>query len=353
LIGWPLFSGGVHLVNVWVIMAGKTEIELPTFDDICTAQKRLCGRVVRTPLIKAHALSLACRRPVYLKAECLQFTGSFKFRGAYNKISQIESRCNQSAVVAMSSGNHAQGVAAAAALMNLKAAIVMPADAPRIKRERTRGFGAQIVDYNRQREDRDAIAQALAKDTGAILIPPYDDRDVIAGQGTAGLEICEDIMHEGLDLDAVVVPAGGGGFAAGVGLAVKTWFPDADIFVAEPERFDDHARSLEVGKRCSNACTEGSICDALLARSPGEITFEINRHLLCSGFVLSDLQVVGAMAHIFEETKLVSEPGGAIATAALIAGMVPEGLGAVVAVLSGGNIDLQEFCRLTDKNVTL
>lgn len=319
---------------------------LPTAADVEAAARRLEGVALRTPLIASPALDGLTGGRVFLKAETLQRTGSFKFRGAYNKVSSIPQESRGGGVVAFSSGNHAQGVAAAAKLLEMPAVIVMPADAPRPKRERTAALGAEIVLYDRAREDREAIARDIAAKRNAVLVPPYDDPLIIAGQGTTGREIVEDLDRLGLRPDAVIVNASGGGLTAGIALAVKAAAPNAKVFTAEPSGFDDHARSFQSGHRETNARVVGSICDALLSPTPGEITFEINRHLVGQGLVASDEEVGRAIAFAFRELKLVVEPGGAVALAALLSGKIDVKDQVVVAVLSGGNIDPELFHKL-------
>ncbi len=283
---------------------------------------------------------------VFLKAETLQRTGSFKFRGAYNKLAAIPPDRRAAGVVAFSSGNHAQGVAAAARLLGMPCVIVMPHDAPRAKRERTKALGAEVVLYDRVREDREAISEAIATQRGATLVPPYDDALIIAGQGTAGREIVEDLSALGLKPDVVVVTASGGGLTAGVALAVKSRVPTADLYTAEPQGFDDHARSFRSGQREQNAAVTGTICDALMARMPGKLTFAINRSLVGAGVVASDEEVAAAVAFAFAELKLVVEPGGAVALAALMTRKIDISGKVAVAVLSGGNVDPELFSRL-------
>jgi threonine dehydratase len=283
---------------------------------------------------------------VFLKAETLQRTGSFKFRGAYNKISSIAPERKANGVVAYSSGNHAQGVAHAAALCNMPAVIVMPSDAPQAKRERTAALGAEVVLYDRDTEDRAAIARGIAQKRGAVLVPPFDDPFVIAGQGTAGREICEDLDRLGLKPDVVVVGASGGGLIAGIALAIKARVPGAKFYSAEPEGFDDTMRSFQSGKRETNPRMSGTICDALMTNTPGVITWEINRKLVGEGVSASDAEVGRAVAFAFRELKLVVEPGGAIGLAALLAGKLDIRGKVVVAVLSGGNVDAELFHRL-------
>jgi threonine dehydratase len=276
----------------------------------------------------------------------LQRTGSFKFRGAFNKLSSIPQASRGGGVVAFSSGNHAQGVAAAAQILNMQATIVMPADAPLSKRERTKGYGAEVVLYDRDREDREAIARGIAEKRGATLVRPYDDPFVIAGQGTVGREIAEDMAARGITPDIVVAPASGGGLVAGVATAIKARYPEAILMSAEPEGFDDHARSLRAGKREPHGSKGRTICDALMAAIPGEITFAINSRLLAKGVTASDAEVSEAVRFAFRELKLAVEPGGAVGLAALLAGHIDARGKTVVMVLSGGNVDADMFARL-------
>jgi threonine dehydratase len=319
---------------------------VPTAADVDAAASRLAGVAIRTPLISSPVLDEAVGGRVFLKAETLQRTGSFKFRGAYNKISSIPVDARAGGVVAYSSGNHAQGVAAAATLLGLRSVIVMPSDAPRLKRERTAAFGGEVVLYDRAKEDREAIGRAIAEERHAVLVPPYDDPFVIAGQGTTGREIIEDLAALGLAPDDVVVNASGGGLTAGIALAVKARVPQANIHTAEPAGFDDHARSFASGRRENNPTSTGSICDALMATSPGMITFEITKKLVGHGVACSDAEVGRAVAFAFRELKLVVEPGGACGLAALLEGKIDVKGRVAVAVLSGGNIDPELFARL-------
>jgi len=325
---------------------GATDRTLPTAADIEAAAQRLAGVAVRTPLINAPVLDDVLQARVFLKAETLQRTGSFKFRGAYNKIASIPQDRHSAGVVAYSSGNHAQGVAAAARLLGLRATIVMPSDAPRAKRERTLALGAEIVPYDRNREDRAAIAERIAGERGATLVPPYDDPLIIAGQGTIGREIVEDLARAGLVPDIVVIGASGGGLAAGISLGVKAKVPDAKLYTVEPEGFDDTRRSFESGKRESNARLSGTICDALMSATPGELTFPITQRLIGQGMTASDAEVARAVRYAFEELKLVVEPGGAIGLAALLAGKLDVKGKVVVGILSGGNVDAALFAKL-------
>jgi threonine dehydratase len=319
---------------------------LPTAADVDAAAQRLAGVALRTPLLTSPVLDALTGGRVFLKAETLQRTGSFKFRGAYNKLSSIPQAQRRGGVVAYSSGNHAQGVAAAARLLGMPAVIVMPRDAPRPKRERTAALGGEVVLYDREREDREAIARAIADQRGAVLVPPYDDALIIAGQGTTGREIAEDLAAAGLAPDLVVVSASGGGLAAGIALALKARVPGVRLYTAEPQGFDDHARSFRSGRREANAAVSGTICDALMARTPGELTFAINRTLVGEGVVANDDEVAAAVGFAFRELKLVVEPGGAIALAALMSGKLDVAGKIAVAVLSGGNVDPELFYRL-------
>jgi threonine dehydratase len=327
-------------------MGAIDTVTLPIAADIEAAAKRLNGIAVRTPLINAPVLDELLGARVFLKAETLQRTGSFKFRGAYNKIASIPPDRRAAGVVAYSSGNHAQGVAAAARLLGLRATIVMPSDAPRAKRERTAALGAEIVPYDREREDRAAIAEKIAAERGAALVPPYDDPLIIAGQGTIGAEIVEDLARLHLKPELVVVGASGGGLAAGIALGVKAQVPEASFYTVEPEGFDDTLRSFKSGKREVNARMSGSICDALLSNMPGELTFPITRALIGQGLTCSDDEVARAVRYAFEELKLVVEPGGAIGLAALLAGKLDVRGKVVVGILSGGNVDAALFAKL-------
>jgi len=327
-------------------MGAHEKIALPTAADVEAAARRLDGVAVRTPLINAPVLDERLSARVFLKAETLQRTGSFKFRGAYNKVSSIPPDKRAAGVVAYSSGNHAQGVAAAARLLGMRATIVMPSDAPRAKRLRTEALGAEVVPYDRNSEDRAAIAADIVAKRGATLVPPYDDPLIIAGQGTIGREIVEDIAARGLTPDIVVIGASGGGLAAGVSLGVKARVPAAKLYTVEPEGFDDTLRSFKSGRREANPRLSGTICDALMSNTPGELTFPINRELIGEGLTASDTEVGYAVRYAFEELKLVVEPGGAIGLAALLAGKLEVKGKIVVGILSGANVDAELFAKL-------
>jgi len=330
-------------------MAGMTENKqsLPvSAADIEAAAKVVAPFAVRTPLLSFPVLDERAGTKVFLKPEMLQRTGSFKFRGAFNKLSSIPQGNRGGGVVAFSSGNHAQGVAAAAKILNMQATIVMPSDAPLSKRERTKSYGAEVVLYDRDKEDREAIAGGIASKRGATLVRPYDDPFVIAGQGTAGREIAEDMAARGLAPDIVVAPASGGGLIAGVATAVKSRFPNAEVIVAEPKGYDDHALSLKAGHREPHPAAARTICDALMAAMPGELTFSINSKLLARGVTASDEEVAAAVAFAYRELKLVVEPGGAVGLAALLSGRIDAKGKNVVIVLSGGNVDADLFAKL-------
>jgi len=327
-------------------MATTETITLPTAADVDAAAKMIAGVAIRTPLINSPVLDERLGARVFLKCETLQRTGSFKFRGAYNKISSIPPERKANGVVAYSSGNHAQGVAHAAALCGVAATIVMPSDAPKAKRERTAALGAEVVLYDRDTEDRAAIARDIVQKRGAVLVPPFDDPLIIAGQGTAGREICEDLEKLGVTPDMAVVGASGGGLIAGIALAMKARVPGVKFYSAEPAGFDDTMRSFASGKRERNPRMSGTICDALMTETPGVVTWEINKQLVGEGVAASDEEVGRAVAFAFRELKLVVEPGGAIGLAALLAGRLDIKGKVVVAVLSGGNVDAELFHRL-------
>jgi threonine dehydratase len=311
---------------------------IPTAQDVLAAQARIAPHIVRTPLLRSAVLDQAVGRTVLIKPECLQRTGSFKLRGATNALRRLVETGGARAVVAYSSGNHAQGVACAAAALGMRATIVMPADAPAIKRELTAFWGATIVPYDRATENREAIAGEIAARTGAALIPPYEHPDVIAGQGTAALEVAADAAALGLTVEAMIVCTGGGGFLAGCALGMEAASPATKMYAAEPAGWDDTARSLAAGERLANDGRGSPFCDAILTPMPGELTFSINRRLVTAGLVANDDEVRAAQAFAARHLKLVVEPGGAVALASVLAGRAPAG--AVIALtLSGGNAD--------------
>jgi len=318
---------------------------IPSYDDILSAAEALKGEAVRTPLLRCDALDEATGCKVFVKPENLQRTGSFKFRGAYNAISKLSDEDRAKGVLASSSGNHAQGVGDASRVFGCAATIIMPADAPVMKVNRTKAFGAKVIHFDRASKDRELVLAQVKKETGSIVVHPYDNAMVIAGQGTVGLEIAEDITALGLHLDRIAVCTGGGGLTAGIALSITKHFPDAKVHSVEPENFDDYKRSIESGSRERNATTAGSICDAIIAPSPGKIGFEINKELIHSGLVVTDDEALAAIKFAYEELKMVVEPGGAVA----LAGVLKYGkqwAGETVAlVLSGGNIDPEVFVR--------
>jgi len=320
-------------------MAREPATALPSFDDVRAAAARLSGLARRTPLLADTPLDQHTGGRILLKLETLQHTGSFKFRGAYNRLARLDAAQRAAGVVAFSSGNHAQGVAAAARLLGIRATIVMPSDAPQVKLANTLALGAEVVTYDRQRESREAIAGRLAQERGAVLVPSFEDPDIIAGQGTVGLEIAEQAAELGAVLDDVVVCASGGGLVAGTALALAALSPRARVWTAEPEGHDDHRRSLAAGHRVSNPPGTRSFCDALLAPEPGLLTFEINRRLIAGGLAASDAEVRAAIAYAARRLKLVVEPGGAVALAAVMAGRLDARGRTVAVVLSGGNVD--------------
>jgi threonine dehydratase len=322
-------------------MAEDTALRAPAFADIEAAALALRGQAAVTPLLEYPDLNASFGARILIKPESLQRTGSFKFRGAYNCVRQIAAGKTAPGVVAFSSGNHAQGVAAAAALFGLPATIVMPADAPRVKLEKTRRYGAEVVTYDRLREDRSSIAQSLVEEKGFALVKPFDDPRVIAGQGTVGLEIANQAKALDANIDILLSPCGGGGLISGIATALETASPQTAIYAVEPDAFDDTGRSLRAGKRRSVAPGRCSICDALLAPVPGELTFDINRRLLAGGLSVSDDEVRQAVALAVRSLKLVVEPGGAVALAALLSRKFEAKGKTVALVLSGGNIDTE------------
>ncbi len=312
---------------------------IPTIADIHAAADRLAPYITTTPLLESPALNARIGGRLLVKAECLQRTGSFKFRGALNRLLLIPESERSKGVVAFSSGNHAQGVAAAAQILALPAVIVMPSDAPQMKINNTRGYGAEVRLYDRDKDDRMAIALSYCQDRGMTLVKPFDDAGVISGQGTAGLELAAQARAVGARIDAVSICCGGGGLAAGIAIAVHDSFPDARFHTAEPAGFDDGARSFSSGRIESNDKTSGSICDALLSPHLGDITFPALRNLGTTGLVATDDEARDAMIAAFTHLKLVLEPGGAIALATLLNRRIDTEGKTVVAIASGGNVD--------------
>lgn len=314
--------------------------------DVRDAAALLAGKAVATPLLRSDALDAATGARVLLKPEVLQVTGSFKFRGAYNKLARIPEADRPRGVVAWSSGNHAQGVAEAARRLGMPAVIVMPADAPAMKVANTRALGGEVVFYDRATEDREAIAKAICAARGATLVPSYDDPLIIVGQGTVGLEIGLQAKSAGHAVDTALVCCSGGGLATGTALGLRETFPDAAVYTVEPAGFDDFARSLAAGDRVRNERTSGSACDALLAPTPGDITFPLGTRVLAGGLAVTDAEAFAAMRFAFTHLKLVVEPGGAVALAAALSGKLDIRGRTVAVVLSGGNVDPDLFARV-------
>jgi threo-3-hydroxy-L-aspartate ammonia-lyase len=307
--------------------------------DVAAAAERLAGVANRTPVVTSRTLDGIVGASVYVKAECFQRGGAFKFRGAYNKISRVAE--SGRGVAAYSSGNHAQAVALASAAVGLQATILMPTDAPEAKAEATRGYGAEVVTYDRYSENREQLAQALAAERDLELVPPYDDPLVMAGQGTVALELLDEVGT----LDVLVVPVGGGGLAAGCATVAKALAPQVRVVGVEPEAADDTRRSLERGERVEIP-VPATIADGLQVSAPGRLTFEVNRRLVDEIVTVSDAELVEAMRFLFERMKVVAEPSGAAAVAALLASRVSAPGGCVGAVLSGGNVGVRRFCAL-------
>jgi threo-3-hydroxy-L-aspartate ammonia-lyase len=322
-----------------------------TLEDIRAAAGRLKGVAHRTPVLRSRTLDRLVGAEVHLKCENFQRVGAFKFRGAYNAVSQLPPAQLANGVAAYSSGNHAQAVALAARELGSRAVIVMPADSPRSKLEATADYGAEIVTYDRYTEDREAIGERLAKERGLALVPPYEHPHIIAGQGTAALELLEETGQ----LDALLVPVGGGGLAAGSATAAKALYPDIRVIGIEPEAGDDTRRSLAEGHRVSLDAVPRTIADGQAAVTPGELTFSVNRRLLAGVELVSDEEIRAAMRLAFERLKIVIEPSGATGLAALLAGRIdpsprfagetppPARVGVIV---SGGNVGIQRFLEL-------
>ena len=314
--------------------------------DIEGAAERLSGIAVETPLLRNAELDQSVGGRVLLKPESFQPIGSFKIRGAYNLLKQLSAEEARHGAVAWSSGNHAQGVALAGKLLGIKTTIVMPEDAPQAKLNNTRRLGGEVITYDRYTEDREAIARNIAAERGAAIVPSYDHLHIIAGQGTVGLEIARQSKALGLPVDQVVIPCGGGGLTSGCTVALKACLENVSVFTAEPENYDDTAKSLESGERVRVSQTTASICDALLAETPGQMTFDIMRRLGVLGLVVSEEEIRNAMRFAFRHLKLVVEPGGAAALAAILAGKLDTKDKTTAIVLSGGNVDVELFAEI-------
>ncbi|GHF26192.1 serine/threonine dehydratase [Kordiimonas sediminis] len=319
---------------------GEDTVNLPiTIEDVRDAYEQIQDVIVRTPLIENQELNYLVGGRVFIKPECLQRTGSFKFRGAYNRISRMSEDERKGGVVAFSSGNHAAGVACAANMLGVSATIVMPTDSPAVKLENTKKYGAKIVLYDRYKEDRIAIAAKIGEETGATVVPSFDDVHIMAGQGTAGLEVAEDLKELGINPDQVLINCGGGGLASGFFTGVKDSFPQADTYVVEPTGFDDFGRSLESGKREKVDPDARSICDAILTDQPGALTFDVIRQLGAKGLVVSDEDALRTVSYAAKTLKLIGEPGGVVSLAALLTGKIDAKDKVSVCIISGGNID--------------
>jgi threonine dehydratase len=314
--------------------------------DIEAAAERLQPVIVRTPLISSPALDELVGGKIFLKAENLQRIGSFKIRGAYNLLCQLTPAQAKRGVIAFSSGNHAQAVAAAGTMLGIETTIVMPEDAPRTKIDNTRRLGGVTILYDRYTGDRETIARQLASERGCEVVPSYDHEHIIAGQGTAGLELMEQCAEAGVAPDQVYINCSGGGLTAGCAIAIKSQSPTTKVHPVEPEEYDDTRRSLLSGKREQVAVSARSICDALQVATPGEITFSINKDLLAAGITVSDDEVREAIRFAFTHLKLVVEPGGAASLAAILCGKVNVHDKVTVAILSGGNIDAELFASI-------
>ncbi len=310
---------------------------------IRAAAARIKGHGRRTPILSSPFLDEIAGRRVFVKAECLQHTGSFKFRGGWSAVSSLSDNELKTGVIAFSSGNHAQGVALAAREHGAPAVIIMPADAPQVKIDNTRALGAEVVLYDRATEDRDEIGARLSTERGLTLIKPFDDPLVIAGQGTTGLEIAEDMNALGVENADVVVCCGGGGLTSGIALALEAEAPTLRARPAEPEHFDDVTRSLAAGEIKRNERLSGSLMDAIITPQPGDITFPILKRLCGPGIVVTEEEALRAVGLAFERLRIVVEPGGAAALAAVL--FHPDAFegDAVIAVATGGNVDADVF----------
>lgn len=322
-----------------------TKNRLPSFADVLAAAGRLEGIAEKTPLLHSPKVDERLGFQLLVKAESLQKTGSFKFRGAYNALVQLSSEQRRAGVVSYSSGNHAQGLAAAAGLLGIAATVVMPSDAPSIKAERTRSYGAQVVLYDRYLEDRVAIAEKIAAASGATVIPSFDDPDIIAGQGTAGLEMAEQARSMGFHLDVAIMSCSGGGLSSGCAISLSEKCPGIALYTAEPEGIDDMRYSLAAGRRVPSPPHTRSVCDSLTTRIPGELTFELNRRLITEGLSVDDSEVFAAMGLAFDEFRLVLEPGGAAALAAAMGRKADFKDKTVAVVASGGNVTRELFAK--------
>lgn len=313
--------------------------------DIQEAHARIRDHIVHTPLLESETLNGLLKARVLVKAETLQKTGAFKFRGACNRALQLTDAERKGGIVAWSSGNHALAIAAVSHRLGIPATIIMPEDAPKAKIEGARYYGAVVRLYDRIKEDREAIGAEIAAKNGAVIVPPYDDPYIMAGQGTVGLEIAQQARELGVHLDAVIAACSGGGLIAGTAIAIKGSSPDTQVYASEPAGFDELARSLRSGQPESNAPGASSICDSLQVMRPGKLTFQVNKTLLAGSLVVSDDEVRQAMKAAYQHLKLVVEPGGAVPLAALLSGKLDVAGKTVAIVLSGGNVDTSVFIQ--------
>ncbi|MFZ5609150.1 MAG: threonine ammonia-lyase [Pseudomonadota bacterium] len=316
---------------------------LPDFDDVLAAHRRVAGIAVETPVLRAEPLDAATGAACYVKMESLQRTGSFKIRGAYNRLSQLDGEARKAGVVAFSSGNHGQGVACAARLLGMPAVIVMPADAPRLKIAHTRAHGAEVVLYDRAGQSREALAAGLAKERGATLVPSFNDPHIIAGQGTVGLELVRYQEATGVQFEAAIFPVGGGGLVGGSAIALHAHDPSIALWGVEPQGYDDAARSLAAGCILANDGYPPTLCDALQSDRVGPLTFALMQHHLAGMVTVGDDEVRRAVRFLFETFKVVVEPGGAAPFAALLAGKLDLAGRSVAIVCSGGNVDAERY----------
>ncbi|MBT6032169.1 MAG: threonine/serine dehydratase [Kordiimonadaceae bacterium] len=321
---------------------------LPEFKDVLSAAEKIAGYAFETPLLIAQDLSEKLDAEIYIKPECLQRVGAFKFRGAFNRLSRLTAEERKRGVVAYSSGNHAQGVAASAQILGMDAVIVMPTDSPQMKLQNTKDYGAEVITYDRETESREDIADKISEERGCIVVPSFEDFYIISGQGTVALEALSQAEEKGVKLDLFMTPIGGGGLISGCSLAVKGLSPKTEIYGVEPEGFNDVQRSLESGEIKSNQTATGSICDAILTFHPEPMTFKIMSDNLSGVLTVSDQEVLVAMKYAWEKLKLVVEPGACVALAAVLHGKIDVKGKKVCLVLSGGNVDEQTFKNALD-----
>tara|TARA_R110002096_G_scaffold428927_1_gene641181 strand:- start:9419 stop:10402 length:984 start_codon:yes stop_codon:yes gene_type:complete len=322
-----------------------TSKKFPNYNDVLSAADRIAGKAVVTPLLRCEDLSEMLDADIFVKAECLQRVGAFKFRGAYNRLSRLSDEEKKRGVVAYSSGNHAQGVAASAKILGIKAVIVMPEDSPKMKLQNTKNYGAEVITYDRENESREEIADQISEERGCIVVPSFEDFYIISGQGTVALEAANQAEEQGTNFDLFMTPVGGGGLISGCSLALKALSPKTEIYGVEPVGFNDVQRSLESGKIEHNSTSSGSICDAILTIHPEPMTYEIMSKNLSGVLTVSDDEVLVAMKYAWEKLKLVVEPGACVALAAVLRGKIDVKGKKVCLVLSGGNVDEETFIK--------